>query len=80
MVYLIGKWDQKSIILKFGQFNHLIILDKLIWTCPTWLVVFFTDHQMIIWFVKLDKKKLGSQKNLIKKNNSILKYKNVINK
>jgi hypothetical protein len=29
-VYLIGKLNQKSVILAFGQFDHLIILDKLI--------------------------------------------------
>jgi hypothetical protein len=47
MVYLIGKLDQKLVILTFGQFNHLIILNKLIWTCPTWFVIFFIDHKMV---------------------------------
>jgi len=28
MVYLTGKVNQKLIILTFGQFNHLVILDK----------------------------------------------------
>ncbi len=47
-VYLIGKLNQKPVILTFGQLiDHLIISDKLIWTHPT-------------WFVKLDKK-LGNQ-------------------
>jgi len=46
-VYLIGKLNQKSVILAFGQFDHLIILDKLIWTRPTWLMVFLTNHKMV---------------------------------
>jgi hypothetical protein len=28
MVYLIEKQDKKSIILTFGQFDHLVMLDK----------------------------------------------------
>jgi hypothetical protein len=28
MVYLIGKLNQEPIILTFGQFDHLVILDK----------------------------------------------------
>jgi hypothetical protein len=28
MVYLIGKLDQKPILLTFGQFDHLVILAK----------------------------------------------------
>jgi hypothetical protein len=28
MVYLIGEVNKKSIILTFGQFDHLVILDK----------------------------------------------------
>jgi hypothetical protein len=47
MVYLIGKLDQKPIILTFGQFDHLVILDKSIWTYPTWLVIFLTNHKMV---------------------------------
>jgi hypothetical protein len=35
MVYLIGKLNQKPVILIVGQFDHLIILDKLIKTCST---------------------------------------------
>jgi len=30
MVYLIGKLNQKLVILTFSIFDHLIILDKLI--------------------------------------------------
>jgi len=38
MVYLTIKLDKKPIILTYGQFDHFIwILDKWIWTCPTWL-------------------------------------------
>jgi hypothetical protein len=40
-IYLIGKLNKKPIILTFGQFDHLVILNKSIWTCPTWLMVFF---------------------------------------
>jgi hypothetical protein len=47
MVYLIGKLNKKPIILTFGQFNHLVILGKSIWTCPTWLMVFFTNHKIV---------------------------------
>jgi len=35
-MYLIGKLNQKLVILTFGQFDHLLILDNLIWTHPTW--------------------------------------------
>jgi hypothetical protein len=28
IVYLIGEVNKKSIILTFGQFDHLVILDK----------------------------------------------------
>jgi hypothetical protein len=28
IVYLIGKLDQKPIILTFNQFDHLVTLDK----------------------------------------------------
>jgi hypothetical protein len=47
VVYLTGKLDQKLIILTFDQFDHLIILDKSIWTCPTWLMFLLTDHKMV---------------------------------
>jgi len=66
MVYLTGKLDQKPIILTFGKFDHLVILDKSIWTCPTWLVVFLLTIKWSFWIIKSDKK-LGSQNNLIKK-------------
>jgi hypothetical protein len=49
MVYLIRKLDQKLVILTFGKFDHLFIFDKLIWTCPTWLMIFFTNHKMVFW-------------------------------
>jgi hypothetical protein len=47
IVYLTRKLNQKPIILTFGQFDHLVKLDKLIWTHPTWLMVFLTNHKMI---------------------------------
>jgi hypothetical protein len=34
MVYLIRKLNQVLVILTFGQFDHLVILDKLICTHP----------------------------------------------
>jgi hypothetical protein len=48
-IYLIGKLNKKPIILTFGQFDHLVILNKSIWTCPTWLMVFFINHKMVFW-------------------------------
>jgi hypothetical protein len=56
------KLNQIPIILTFGQFDHLVILDKSIWTHPTWLVVFFTYHKMFFLLIKLDKK-IGRPKN-----------------
>jgi hypothetical protein len=53
--------DQKPIILTFGQFDHLIILNKSIWTHLIWLVVFFIDHKWSFWLVKLNKN-LGKEK------------------
>jgi hypothetical protein len=50
----------------FGQFDHLVILNKSIWTCPTWLMVFLTNHKMVFWLVKLNKI-LGNPKKLIEK-------------
>jgi hypothetical protein len=47
MIYLIKKLDKKLVILRFGQFDHLIILHKLIWTYPTWLMVFFINHKIV---------------------------------
>ncbi len=75
-IYLIGKLNQKPVILTFGQFDHLVILDKLIWTHPIWLMVFLTHHKMVFltnwtnfWVAPKKKKK-----------NSVYKYKNVNNK
>jgi len=45
--YLTGKLDQKSIILTYGQFDHLFILVNSIWPCSIWLVVFFINHKMV---------------------------------
>jgi hypothetical protein len=44
MVNLTRKLNKKPIILTFGQFDHLVRLDKSIWTCPTWLVVFLINQ------------------------------------
>jgi len=63
MVYFIRKLNKKPIILTFGQFDYLVILDKLIWKCPTWLMVFLTNHKMVIWLIKSDKN-LGSPKEI----------------
>jgi hypothetical protein len=67
MVYLIGKLNQKPVILTFGLFDHLIILDKLIWTCPTWLVVFFINHKTVFLTSQI-KQKIGQPEILIKQN------------
>jgi hypothetical protein len=56
MVYLIGKLNQKPIILIVGQFDHLIILDKLIKTCSTWLVIFLIDHKMVFMTNQIEQK------------------------
>jgi hypothetical protein len=56
MIYLIEKLNKKLIILTFGQFDHLVILNKSIWTRPTWLMVF--------WLVKQVKQKLGQPKKI----------------
>jgi hypothetical protein len=74
MVYLTRKLNQKPIMLTFGRFDHLLILDKSFWTCPTWLVVFWLTIKWSFWLFKLDKK-LGIQEKIIKK--SICEYKNV---
>jgi hypothetical protein len=66
MVYLIGKLNQKPVTLTFGQFDPLVILNKLIWTHPTRLMVFLLTIKWSFWLIKLDKK-LGNQKTLIKK-------------
>jgi hypothetical protein len=57
---LIGKLDKKLVILIFGQFDHLVRLEKLIWTCPTWLVVFFTDHKMVFLIGQIKQNKVSS--------------------
>jgi len=46
-IYSTRKLNQKPFILTFGQLDHLIVLDKLIWTHPTWLMVFLIDHKMV---------------------------------
>jgi hypothetical protein len=62
MVYLTIKLDQKSIILTFGQFDHLVVLDKSTWTCSTWLVVFFINHKMVFLVGQIGQK-FGQPKN-----------------
>jgi hypothetical protein len=56
--WLIRTLDQKPIVLTFGQFDHLIILDKSIWTHSIWLVVYFIDHKILkkIGTIKIDNK------------------------
>jgi len=56
MVYFIRKLNQELVILTSSQFDHLTILHKSIWTCPTWLVVFFTDHKMIFFTSQIGQK------------------------
>jgi len=73
MVYLIGKLNKKLIILTFGQFDHLVILNKSIWTCPTSLVVFFINHKMVFLLNEIAQK-IGQPKNINLENNSIYKY------
>jgi hypothetical protein len=46
MVYLTIKLNKKKVILTFGQFDHLVILDKLNFNMFR-LVVFFIDHKMV---------------------------------
>jgi hypothetical protein len=48
MVYLTRKLDQKSIILTFGQFDHLIILTSR-----------FEHVQFNLWFFDYHKKKIN---------------------
>jgi len=57
MAYLIGKLDKKPTILAFGQFDHLVILKKSIWTCSTWLVVFFIDHKRVYLIGQIEQNK-----------------------
>jgi hypothetical protein len=49
----------------WSNFDHLVILNKLIWTCPTRLMAFWLTIKWSFWLVKSDKK-LSNQKNLIK--------------
>jgi hypothetical protein len=63
MVNLIRKLNQELVILTFGQSDHLIILDKSIWTHPTWLVVFFTNHKMVFLISQI-KQKFGQPKKI----------------
>jgi hypothetical protein len=76
-VYLIRKLNQKLVILTFDLFDHLIILDKSIWTCPTWLVVFLTNHKMVFLTSQI-RQKVGQPKKIFKKKFNL--YKNVNNK
>jgi hypothetical protein len=62
MVYLIGKLNQKPITLTFGQFDPLVILNKLIWTHPTRLMVFFTNRKMVFLTNQIGQK-IGQPKN-----------------
>jgi hypothetical protein len=65
MVYLIGKLDQTPIIITFGKFDDLVILDKSIQTRPMdWW--FFITLKMVLLNNQMHRK-LGHQKNLIKK-------------
>ncbi len=80
MIYLTKKLNQELIIfMTFGQFDHLVILNKSIWTCPTWLVVFFIDHKMGFLTSQIAQK-FKQPKKINLKNNLICKYKNVNNK
>jgi len=63
MVYLIGKLNKKSVILTFGQFDYIIILDKLIWTHSIWLMVFWTYHK-VIFFTNQIVQKFGQTKKI----------------
>jgi hypothetical protein len=56
MIYLTRKLDQELVILTFDQFDHLVILNKLIWTCPTWLVASFTNHKMVFFISQIGQK------------------------
>jgi hypothetical protein len=56
MIYFIRKLDQKLVILTFGQFDHLVVVDKSIWTCPTWLLVFLTNHKMVFFTSQIGQK------------------------
>jgi hypothetical protein len=74
-VYLTRKLNQKPVILTFGQFDHLIIFGKSIWTHPIWLMVFFIDHKMVFSTSQIEQIFGQPKKNL--KNSWICKYINV---
>jgi hypothetical protein len=69
MVYFIRKLNQELVILafgQFGQFDHLVILDKLIIEhvqLDLWF--FLLTTKWFFWLVKLDKH-LANQKKIIK--------------
>jgi hypothetical protein len=66
-------WKTKP---KTNQFDHLFILDKLIWTRPTWLMVFFTYHRMVFLTNQI-KQKFGQSKKINQKNQIVnIKYVN----
>ncbi len=65
MVYLTKKLDQKTIISTFGQFDHLVILNKSIWTRRIEHKTIFLNSQ------------IGKKGALTFKNSSILKYDNI---
>jgi hypothetical protein len=60
MVYLTRKLDQ--IILTFGQFDHLVILNKLTSLHLIWLVVFFANHKMVFFIGQIGQKHWATQK------------------
>jgi hypothetical protein len=74
MVYLIEKLNQKPIILTFGQFDHVVILDKSIWTHPIWLMVFLTNHK-IIFLTNQIEQKFGQPKKINLKNTQFVNIK-----
>jgi len=76
MVYLIGKLNQKLVILTFGQFDHLIVFYESIWTHPTWVMIFSPNHKMVFLSNQIGQK-FGQPKKNNLKNNSICKYKNI---
>jgi hypothetical protein len=63
MIYLTRKLNQEPIILTLSQFDHLVILYKLIWTRPIWLANFFIDLKMIFLTNQI-KQKIGQWKKI----------------
>jgi hypothetical protein len=53
MVHLTKNSSQNQPICDNCQLDQLIILDKLIWTWPFWLMVFFNKGGMGFWLVNL---------------------------